>query len=254
MPTNRTERTVRLVALAALAVPLLSLLLTPVAQPPAYHNFADQRTLAAIPHAANVLSNLPLLAVGIWGLWVVTHGVRRRSMFVDPAGALPYALLFGGVTLTAFGSAAYHWQPNDATLVWDRLPIALGFAGLTAGVLGDRAPASAPMLSLACALLAVATVAWWATTANLLPYLAMQAAFLAATLFAVARLPAQHSHANRIAAALALYALAIVFEAADHATFAALGGTISGHTVKHLLGAAAIAVVAQMLRRRTAVA
>ena len=40
--------------------------------------------------------------------------------------------------LTAFGSAWYHAQPSDATLVWDRLPMALGFAGLVAGTLTDR--------------------------------------------------------------------------------------------------------------------
>ena len=35
-----------------------------------YHNFADQRALWGIPHFGDVLSNLPFVLVGFWGLWV----------------------------------------------------------------------------------------------------------------------------------------------------------------------------------------
>lgn len=30
-----------------------------------------------------------------------------------------------GVAAVGFGSAYYHLQPNDSTLVWDRLPVSL---------------------------------------------------------------------------------------------------------------------------------
>jgi hypothetical protein len=48
------------------------------------------------------------------------------------------------------------------------------------------------------------------------------------------------------------YGAAIVCEQLDRAIFEALGGLISGHTIKHLLSAGAVAVVAVMLRRAAA--
>jgi hypothetical protein len=34
-----------------------------------------------------------------------------------------WTLFFAGVTAVGFGSSYYHLNPNDATLVWDRLPV-----------------------------------------------------------------------------------------------------------------------------------
>jgi hypothetical protein len=36
---------------------------------------------------------------------------------------LGWSIFFVGITATAFGSAYYHLKPNDARLVWDRLPV-----------------------------------------------------------------------------------------------------------------------------------
>lgn len=38
---------------------------------------------------------------------------------------LGWAAFFVGITATSFGSAYYHLNPNDARLVWDRLPVCL---------------------------------------------------------------------------------------------------------------------------------
>src|SRR5512136_726729 len=112
-------------ALLALGAPWLAAALLPaVAQWQSYHDFADARPWLGLPHAFNVLSNLPFLVIGTLGL---RHLVRTGA---DRPVALPYGLFFVGVLLTSFGSAWYHLDPRDATLVWDRLPIALGFAGL----------------------------------------------------------------------------------------------------------------------------
>ena len=57
-----------LVSLAALLA--LGLLLHgPIAQWASYHAFADQRGWHGIPHAADVLSNLPFALIGAWALW-----------------------------------------------------------------------------------------------------------------------------------------------------------------------------------------
>lgn len=36
---------------------------------------------------------------------------------------LGWSTFFVGIVATAFGSAYYHLKPNDARLVWDRLPV-----------------------------------------------------------------------------------------------------------------------------------
>ncbi len=242
-----------LLALCALIAPWLAAWLLPAfAQPQSFHDYADQWIWLGLPHAADVLSNLPFLVVGALGLHYTLHGWRNKTgdAFGAQRNAWPYALLFLGVLLTAFGSAWYHAQPNDMTLVWDRLPMALGFAGLIAGTLVDRAPLRTLWWLPAFAAVGAGTVIHWHVTANLVPYLVMQAGFIAAALIATACIPSRFTHANRIYAAASLYVLALVFERLDHPVHVLLGGWISGHTLKHLVACAAILVVYFMLRNR----
>ncbi|HVE88875.1 MAG TPA: hypothetical protein VNA44_04180 [Burkholderiaceae bacterium] len=242
-----------LLAMCVLLAPWLAAwLLPPVAQPQSFHDYADQRVWLGLPHAADVLSNLPFLAVGACGLHFALRGwhTMNRSAFADRHAAAPYAVLFAGVALTAFGSAWYHAQPNDATLLWDRLPMALGFAGLAAGTLTDRAPQRLMQLLLAFVAVGAGTVLYWHASANLLPYLLMQAGFIAAALIATAWIKPRYTHSNRVYAATGLYAVAVIFERLDHQVYALLNGWISGHTMKHLFACAAILIILSMLRAR----
>src|SRR5688572_13596645 len=101
------------------------MLLPPLLQDQGYHVFADQRTLFGVPNFWNVVSNLPFIAVGAAGLLLV----RRDSITV---------VVFSGILLTGFGSSFYHWNPNDSTLFWDRLPMTLCFAAILAAVVEER--------------------------------------------------------------------------------------------------------------------
>ncbi|HQR29638.1 MAG TPA: ceramidase domain-containing protein, partial [Anaeromyxobacteraceae bacterium] len=103
-----------------------------------YFDFADERTLAGIPNAFNVLSNVAFLAVGVAGLAVVRPG---RAAFRDPRERTPWRVLFAGVTLTGVGSAWFHLAPSSASLVWDRLPMTIGFMGLLSALLTERVDA-----------------------------------------------------------------------------------------------------------------
>ena len=118
---------------AALAAPRL-------AQPQWYHDFADQRRLMHIPHALNVLSNLPFLLVGVLGVvFVASPGTRRPSgPFVQPGERLRYGVVFAAIALTGLGSAYYHADPGNARLVWDRLPLAVAFMAFFAVTLAER--------------------------------------------------------------------------------------------------------------------
>src|SRR5262245_6250447 len=101
------------------------LLLPPILQDQSYHRFADERTLLGIPNFWNVVSNLPFVAVGAAGL---------QQFYRDPATLA----LFLGIFLTGLGSSYYHWNPNNDTLFWDRLPMTLCFMAILAIVVEER--------------------------------------------------------------------------------------------------------------------
>ncbi len=204
----------------------------PIAQLAHYHDFADQRALFGIPHAGDVLSNLAFLAAALYGM--VQMG---RARVVDPA----LAMFVGALALTAAGSTWYHLAPDNARLVWDRLPIALACAALLAGAIRE----SYPKLKLALPALAAygaLSVLWWVLTADLRPYLLIQAAPL--LLIPVLQWQTGAPAMRRVAfiVAIILYVLAKLFEVADQPVFQALGA-LSGHTIKHLLAAAAACVL-----------
>jgi hypothetical protein len=54
-----------------------------------------------------------------------------------------FALASSGIFLTGFGSSYYHWSPNDGTLFWDRLPMALVFMAILASTVEERVNAKA---------------------------------------------------------------------------------------------------------------
>ncbi|MBC7684428.1 MAG: alkaline phytoceramidase [Bdellovibrionales bacterium] len=222
------------------AVLILAMLLYgPIAQPANYHHFADARSLFGIPNAGDVLSNIGFLLAGAYGLvlW------RRSPEAPERSG---YGAFFAAVALTAAGSTWYHLAPDNAGLVWDRLPIALACAALLSGELRRAYPdagwarASLPALCLAAA----ASVAWWSMSGDLRPYLFIQVA----PLLLIPALQWQKGEAKSrrtaFAVAIGLYVLAKMCEVADASLFEALG-VMSGHTLKHMLAFAAALVLAR---------
>lgn len=201
------------------------------------HTLADQRALWGIPCALDVLSNLPFAIAGLWGL----VALRRVApgMLDAPSRALA-SLFFAGLVCTAAGSALYHWQPQDAGLLWDRLGMVLPFAGLLGLAGASRVSARAGAAAAGTVLLAgPLAVLWWSHSGNLLPWAVVQLGGMLVVL-ALACLPRRDGAlALHLGAVMALYALAKLFEAADHAVFEATGQAVSGHSLKHVLAAAA---------------
>jgi hypothetical protein len=217
-----------------------------IEQNQAYHRFADTRTVLGVRNGLNVLSNLAFLVVGAWGLRVALRGAR----FSDPRERPPWAALFMGVLLTAPGSAWYHLDPNDASLVWDRLPMSVGFMGLFAALIGERVSVDWGVRLLPPLLAAgAASVAWWAWDGNLVPYYVVQFYPLLAILLLLALFPPPYTMGGDLLIALALYVAAKQVETYDRPIHEALG-FVSGHTLKHLLAAAGAAWLAAMLLRR----
>lgn len=223
----------------------------PIPQWPEYHHYADRRTIWGIPYALNVLSNLGFLVVGAWG-WVA---VARLSP-ENPASLLQWAYLafFVGLTATAVGSFYYHWNPNDDTLMWDRLPMTVMFMGLAAVVVGETISArAAHRLLLPLLVLGVASVLYWNWTrsigeGDLRFYGLVQ--FLPIALYPLMLwwFPPRKAFANALWVLLAMFVLAKACEQFDYKVYL-LTGVVSGHTLKHLFGAAAAAALLVLLLR-----
>ena len=128
-----------LINLTAVVV-VVSCLLPRFAQPLSYHLFADRRSFLDIPNFCDVASNLPFAIIGIWGLVFLlrTNSRQKSRPFLDRRERWPYLFVFLGLLLTAFGSSYYHLAPNNATLVWDRLPMTIAFMSLVAAVIAEH--------------------------------------------------------------------------------------------------------------------
>ncbi|WP_298214828.1 hypothetical protein [Acidovorax sp.] len=231
---SRTETGLLLAVAALLALALLGPVL-PASEH--QHAFADQRALWGIPCALDVLSNLPFAIAGLWGL-VALRRVAPGTL--DGASRALTTLFFVGLLCTAAGSMLYHWQPQDAGLLWDRLGMVLPFAGLLGLAAASRVSARAGWATASAVLLAgPLAVVWWSHSGNLLPWAVVQLGGMLVVV-ALACLPCREGAlALHLGAVMALYALAKLFEAADHAVFDATAQWASGHSLKHVVAAAA---------------
>lgn len=230
--------------LVAALLAAAALLHGPIHQPAGYHDFADQTLRFGIPHFCDVTSNIGFALSALWG-WIRLAPLRAHPEL--RCGWAGYRLFLTGLFLTAFGSSWYHLAPDNAGLVWDRLPIALACAGLLAGVWGDVRQRESGKLVSWLALAAVASVAWWYFTdlsgnGDLRPYLLLQ--LLPILLIPLWQWIYRMPGADRLAfgAALAIYVVAKFAELNDH-EIAAVLGPVTGHTLKHLLATAAAALI-----------
>ena len=233
--TSRPAELALLLAVAALAA--LAALLPATGLPAGYHDFADQRTLLGLPHALDVLSNLPFAVMGAWGLWWL------RRVPLDRLGTAQRGLaglLFIGLIATAFCSSGYHLDPHDAGLCIDRVGMSLAFAGLLGLAAADRISARAGVALaalVAVAAPATALVAWLG--GNMTPWAVLQGGGLVLLAALALRRPQPRALGFSIIGVIAFYAVAKALELADAPVFALTQQLISGHSAKHLVAALA---------------
>ena len=216
----------------------------PFDQDPRYHDFADQRSLVEIPNFADVISNLPFLLVGAAGF---TLSLRTRV-----AGAtVAWTLFFGAVALVSLGSAYYHWNPNNNTLVWDRLPMTIGFMAMFVAVLSESIdPQLGRILLFPALLTGLASVIVWHFCNDLRFYVWVQFMPLLVIPCVLALFRSRFSHQFYLLLALLFYLSAKVFESYDRQFFSLTHGLIAGHAIKHLMAAMGCLMILIMLRKR----
>jgi hypothetical protein len=209
-----------------------------------------------IPHLGDVLSNLPFIVTGIWGLLLLRRYSVDRNRVENPQEVWPLLVGFLGIVLVGPGSAYYHWNPINETLVWDRLPIAVSFMGIFCMMLGERIHVRiAHYLLFPLSLLAVFSVGWWYFSElsgqgdlrlyGWIIFFPMVGIPLLLLLF-----PAKYSNGRYIYDMLGFYVVAKFFEYVDKETYELTEGIVSGHTLKHLFAAVATWSLVRYIQKR----
>ncbi len=224
----------------------------PIPQDPAYHVFADRRTMLAIPNFWNVVTNVPFMIIGTIGMAFVS--------FRGTVGGLPelkteYFVFFLGVCATGLGSGFYHLHPTNETLVWDRLPIVITILAFFGAVVGENVSAAAsrkffwPLIALG-----IGSVLYWYLTEKsgagdlrfyaLVQYLPVLLVPVILVFFKARLVPAGY-----VWAVAGVYLVAKIAEILDGSVYAA-GCLLSGHSLKHLFAALGTYLFYSALRSR----
>lgn len=252
--TTRSKALILLIV-TAIVIAIIALFLPPIPQPLSYHNFADHRSWLGIPNLGDVVSNLPFAIVGIWGFIALFR--PGTVEFADRRERWLYLVMFASLILTAFGSGYYHLAPDNARLVWDRIPIMIVFMALLAAVIAERVTVSIGLaLFPVLESLGIASVLYWRSSelrgqGDLRIYAAVQVYAILILLLALL-LPARYTRGFDFAVVVGFYVLAKILEEADREVFA-VGHIVSGHTLKHLAAAGAGYWVLRMLMKRESV-
>jgi hypothetical protein len=229
------------------------LFVDPIGQDPGYHEFADKRKIFGIPNFWNVITNLPFLVVGALG---IGQGALGRAPGHLPELKPVYIAFFVGIFLTGCGSAYYHSNPTNWTLVWDRLPMTLSFMAFLCVVWGEHiSPKMSLKMVWPLAAVGLSSVIYWYVTqihgyGDLRPYGMVQ--FLPMLLLPLILLlyPSRLAGVYFIWGVLLATGISKLFEALDGPVYTALN-MISGHSLKHLAAAGAPILFYIAGRRRT---
>ena len=233
-----SPRSLEILSVGLLIALLVGMGLTgPVLQPQDYHNFADSSGLVGLPNAIDVLSNLAFLIAGAFGVRLAS-----RAPFPQQASLHLFSM---GLVLTALGSAYYHWAPTDKTLLWDRLPMTLAFAGAIGAMASQYLREDAAFRwQNAWLYLGLVSVFLWDASGDLRLYLVTQVGGLlvgGVWLFA-GRKPSVVGPAGTPALPWGFvwmgYGLAKLAESGDAWLWHATEGFVAGHGLKHVLAAA----------------
>ena len=208
----------------------------PFPQPAGYHAFADQRTLLGIPHFMDVASNLPFLVAGLAALY--RFRFKKGIYDAAPEARAPWLVLIVSVFFTGFGSGYYHWAPSDATLFWDRFPMAFGFSALLGIMVMERVDRTlGRRLWIPLVAAGVGSLLYWKWANDLRFYFLLQAWAVLLIPVILLLFPAPCRGTVWLWVGIGLYALSKVFELADAPIYHTTG-FISGHSLKHLSAAA----------------
>lgn len=228
----------------------------PFPQDPNYNSFADARTYFGIPNFFNVVSNFGFFWFGVLGIYSLFAQQKDKPCFIDSRERYFYLIFFTGVFFVGFGSSYYHWLPNNATLVWDRLPMTVAFMAFFTAILAERISLRfALYIFVPLLLIGASSVYYWHFTealgvGDLRPYLFVQGFTVAAIPILLLLFPAKYTASFYIMLTFLFYVLAKLCETYDVVIYRATHQIVSGHVIKHLTAALAVYFIYVYLKRR----
>lgn len=250
------SHSMKLKILVTLVAVMLSVVffVEPIAQDTRYHQFADVFNAIGIPNIWNVLSNIPFVLIGVFGL------LKSRKYFLDKpheAYQMTCQIFFIGLILTGFGSAYYHLSPTNETLVWDRLPMTISFMAFFSFVISFHINQKLGAMALwPLLVIGVASVFYWSYTegagaGDLRFYAVVQFLPIILIPMILIMFPVSNYQQKYVWLLIALYVVAKLMENFDANIYHFL--SISGHTIKHVIaafsGIAFLLVVTSISRR-----
>jgi hypothetical protein len=228
----------------------------PTPQIQSYYDFADQRPMLGMPHALNVLSNLPFIVVGVLGIaFLCSKRSRRAGVFLLPMERRPYWVYFIGLVLTGIGSSYFHANPTNATLTWDRAALAITFMAFFTSILAERVHVACARWALVpLVLFGIGSVFYWDYTerigaGDLRFYYVVQFFPLFSLPVMLIFYPPRYTHSGDLLASLLSYGLAKALEMLDRQVYTG-ASLVSGHTLKHIVAGLAAAFILLMLWHR----
>lgn len=214
----------------------------PLPQELGYHLFVDTRSFFNIPNTLDVLSNLAFVIVGFLGI--------KESLKLNSPVRMSWLAFFISIFLVAPGSAYYHWNPNNFTLIWDRLPMSTGFMALYIVMLAEHISMKWTKALPFALLIGLVSVVVWAVTDDLRFYFWVQFSSFVTVPIILFAFRSTYSHKAWYGFTLLFYAIAKWTEIKDREIFFWSDELVSGHTLKHLLAAVGLMGVWWMLRVR----
>jgi hypothetical protein len=232
-----------LLAVAFVVAGVIAFFVPPIPQDLGYHDFADKRGWMGIPNFGDVVGNLPFAFAGLAGLWAVW---KRRAAFTIRGEKALWTVFFAGAFVVCWGSGYYHWEPNNTTLIWDRLPMTVAFMSLFSVMIMERVSAKAGFWLFPFFLVGgILSVFYWGATeildaGDMRPYAFVQFFPMLAILLMLWLFPARYTETRCLFHTLGWYVIAKILEHFDKLVFENMQGVISGHTVKHVAAAVGV--------------
>jgi Ceramidase len=231
--------------ITAITTVIVFIFLKPISQNLNYHHFANDDVVFGISNFWNVISNIGFVIIGVMSiLFLLNNKINNPIIYT----------LFIAVFLTGIGSAYYHYNPNNTTLVWDRLPMTIVFTSFFALIYDWCFDAKMGFkIWLVSIVVGIYSVFYWQFTehelrGDLRLYAIVQ--FLPIVLIAIIVASNYKKHAfllKPIAMIVLWYVIAKLLEHFDISIFTTTH-IFSGHPLKHLAAAMAAFYIYKMVK------
>jgi len=216
----------------------------PIPQDNEYHNFADKRGFLSIPNFGDVMGNIAFLIFGIMGVHYICSKCKNwEDIFYNKFEKFLWKFFFIAICLVTFGSGYYHLSPDNDSLMWDRLPMTLGFMSFFSITIIERinyklgSRLFPPLL-----VIGVFSVLYWSYTeslgqGDLRLYVLVQFLPIIVIPFMLFLFHSPYSHTKKLINVVVWYLIAKLLEHFDYYIFELTQNIVSGHTLKHVAAA-----------------